>query len=414
VPPNLSQCGSKLGLASEGKGAPRSRHLPAAETSPGRFENIEPINAGGAPAMLRLLQTSDLHLGARNVDLGEAAATLRDRRFAAFERTLALAISEQVNLVLIVGDLFDTNNVTRGLVGRVAKALAAVAAAGIKTVILPGDHDRLDPSSVYHAFDLGALAGTPGSVTVLDPAAGPAGDLALADLGLRITARFPAPDLPDDRWRIGLVHRLVRPRDDEVAGAGVDYLAVGGPHEAASGTAADVAWGASGAPDLVDAGRDRAGEVLLVRFDERGERRSVSVERHRVGTTRFEALSLDVGALPDDTAVAEAIAARADGGAGADLILDVRLTGAWPDSLEADPDALQASLRGRFLNLRIRNEASPVLSGAAAPPPETVGGAFVRDLEARIATPVEGDPPADELREALRLGRRLLLEQGGG
>ncbi len=363
--------------------------------------------------MLRLLQTSDVHLGARAVDLGEAAATLRDRRFAAFERTLALAVSEKVNLVLVVGDLFDSNNVTRSLVSRVAASLATLAKAGIRTVILPGDHDRLDATSAYRAFDLAALAGAPGSVVILDPSAGPAGDLTLADLDLRISARFPAADLPDDRWRLGLVHRSVRPRDDEIAGAGVDYLAVGGPHEAASGTAADVAWGASGAPDLVDAGRDRAGEVLLVRFDERGDRRAVAVERHRIGTTRFEAISLGLGAFPNDAALSAAIAARADGGAGADLILDVRLTGAWPNSLEADPEALEAGLRSHFLGLRVHSEASPVLTGPAAPSAETVAGAYIRDLEARIATPVAGDPPVDELREALRLGRRLLLERGG-
>jgi hypothetical protein len=358
--------------------------------------------------MLRLLQTSDLHLGARDAAMGEAAASLRDRRFAAFERSLALAISEKVNVVLIVGDLFDSNAVTRGLVGRLAAGFARLAAAGIRTVILPGDHDRLDSSSVYRAFDLAALAGVPGSVVVLDPVAGPAGDLTVDELGLTITARFPAPDLRDDRWRVGLVHRLARPRDDEIAGAGVDYLAVGGPHEEASGSAADVAWGASGAPDLVDVRRDRAGEIVLVRLDEKGDRRSVSVERRRVGTTRYEALSLDLAGFSDDDALEAAIAARADGGAGADLILDVRLTGAWPDALEADSEALEMALRPRFLNLRIRNEARPTLSGEAAPPAETVGGAFIRDFENRSAAPVEGDPPPDELLEALRLGRRLL------
>jgi hypothetical protein len=363
--------------------------------------------------MLRLLQTSDLHLGARDVDLGEAAATLRERRAAAFERSLALAVSEQVNVVLIVGDLFDTNAVTRGLVSRVAAGFAGLAAAGIRTVILPGEHDRLDSSSVYQAFDLAALTGVPGSVVVLDPTAGPAGDVTINELGLTITARFPAPDLRDDRWRVGLVHRLVRPRDDEIAGAGVDYLAVGGPHEEASGSAADVAWGASGAPDLVEVRRDRAGEIIFVRLDERDDRRAVSVERRRVGTTRYETLSLDLGGLADDSTLAAAIAARADGGAGADLILDVRLTGTWPDSLDADPEALESALRPRFLNLRIRNEARPTLSAAAAPPAETVAGAYIRDLEARIATPVEGDPPPDELLEALRLGRRLLTGPAG-
>lgn len=359
-------------------------------------------------ALLRLLQTSDLHLGARDVDLGEAASILRERRAVAFERSLALATSEKVDLVLVVGDLFDSNAVTRSLVDRVAGWLAGLAGAGIRTVILPGDHDRLDAASVWRAVDLPALAGAPGLVSVLDPSAGPSGDLAIAELGLTITGRFPAPDLRDDRWRVGLVHGPARPRDDEIAGAGVDYLAVGGQHEAASGTAANVAWGASGAPEIVDWRRDRAGEVLLVRLDEHGDRRSVGVERRRVGTTRYESITLDLAAFPDDAALEAAIVARGDGGAGADLILDVRLSGAWPDEVEADPERLEAALRGRFLQVRVRNEASPTLSGAAAPPAETVLGSFIRDLEARIAAPGEGDPPPDELREALRLGRRLL------
>ncbi|HEY7828432.1 MAG TPA: metallophosphoesterase, partial [Candidatus Limnocylindrales bacterium] len=139
--------------------------------------------------MLRLLQTSDLHLGARAVDLGEAGAVLRERRAAAFERSLALALSEQVNVVLIVGDLFDTNAVTRALVSRVAAGLGGLARAGIRTVILPGDHDPLEPASVWRAFDLAGLAEAAGLVTILDPASGPAGDVALADLGLTITGR---------------------------------------------------------------------------------------------------------------------------------------------------------------------------------------------------------------------------------
>ncbi|HEY2887628.1 MAG TPA: hypothetical protein VGJ17_03375, partial [Candidatus Limnocylindrales bacterium] len=136
--------------------------------------------------------------------------------------------------------------------------------------------------------------------------------------------------------------------------------------------------------------------------------------RHRVGSTRYEALALDLGGFKDDAALEAAIAARADGGAGADLILDVHISGAWSDALEADPEALEARLRPRFLGLRVRTDASPALSSGAIPSAETVGGAYIRDLEARIATPVDGDPPADELREALRLGRRLLIARSGG
>jgi hypothetical protein len=44
------------------------------------------------------------------------------------------------------------------------------------------------------------------------------------------------------------------------------------------------------------------------------------------------------------------------------------------------------------------------------PPPATITGSFLRDLESRIAEAesVGGGDSAAELREALRLGRRLL------
>ena len=55
----------------------------------------------------------------------------------------------------------------------------------------------------------------------------------------------------------------------------------------------------------------------------------------------------------------------------------------------------------------------PALSEGALPPPDTIAGAFIRDVEARIAE-LEADPSdattieAAELRDVLRLGRLLL------
>src|SRR5262245_2307200 len=50
---------------------------------------------------LRLLHTADVHLGARHADLGDRAATQRERQFAAFVATIDPAITEKVDLVLI-------------------------------------------------------------------------------------------------------------------------------------------------------------------------------------------------------------------------------------------------------------------------------------------------------------------------
>ena len=122
--------------------------------------------------MLRIIHTADVHLGARHDDLGEQASAQRERQFAAFVATIDLAIAEKVDLVLIAGDLFDSNVQPRRSVERVAAQLKRLAAAKIRTVILPGTHDAYDRASIYRAYDLKGLSGsTPDDdwVTVLTP-----------------------------------------------------------------------------------------------------------------------------------------------------------------------------------------------------------------------------------------------------
>ncbi|GIW19773.1 MAG: hypothetical protein KatS3mg065_0069 [Chloroflexota bacterium] len=124
------------------------------------------------PRVLRALHTADVHLGARHADLGPQASAQRERQFAAFRAAIDLAIAERVDLVLIAGDLFDSNTQPRRSVERVAAELARLAAAKIRTVIVPGTHDVYDRASIYRAYDLAALAGQPPDsdlVTVLTP-----------------------------------------------------------------------------------------------------------------------------------------------------------------------------------------------------------------------------------------------------
>src|SRR6185436_6660626 len=122
--------------------------------------------------MLRMLHTADVHLGARHADLGDAATAQRERQFAAFKAAIDLALAERVDLVLIVGDLFDSNTQPRRSVERVAAELERLAKSRIRTVITPGTHDCYDRSSIYRAYDLKTLAGsTPDDdlVTIVTP-----------------------------------------------------------------------------------------------------------------------------------------------------------------------------------------------------------------------------------------------------
>jgi hypothetical protein len=135
----------------------------------------------------------------------------------------------------------------------------------------------------------------------------------------------------------------------------------------------------------------------------------VTVDARTVGRTRFEQLDIDAAVLAGQPALVAAIGAKAD----PDLVLDVRLTGVRPDELDVHPDEVEEQLKGSFLRVRVRDASQPALTTGAIPSPDTIPGAFIRNVEGRIAE-LEADAGPDavaeaaELRDVLRLGRLLL------
>ena len=120
----------------------RSR-VPVGSPSPGHHGTA--TREGSRTAMLRLLHTADVHLGARHADLGEAAAAQRERQFAAFRAAVDLAIAEKVDLFLVAGDLFDSNVQPRRSVERVAAELRRLAAGPHPLGARPGHARRVRP-----------------------------------------------------------------------------------------------------------------------------------------------------------------------------------------------------------------------------------------------------------------------------
>ena len=387
--------------------------------------------------MLRLLHTADVHLGARHADLGDAAAAQRERQFAAFSAGVDLALAEKVDLFLIAGDLFDSNTQPRRSVERVAAELGRLAKGRVRTVIIPGTHDVYDRSSVYRAYDMAALAGTRPAdelVTVLTPERRWI-HLAAIDAVVHgpvfATKRAPhsplrdlaAVETPPATWKIGLLHAaLAIPgrtdhdevviTTDEIAASGLDYLALGHWHSAQTAKAGRVTYAYAGAPEPIAVDQDRAGKVLLVTLDGRDSRRSVTVEERTVGKTVFERLELDAAKIESQPALVARLMAMAN----PDMVLDVRLIGVRRDDLDVDPAEVEASLRGAFLRVRVRDLGRPALSEGLLPPAETISGAFIRNVEGRIADlEALGDDTsvgeAEELRDVLRLGRLLLAGQ---
>ena len=367
--------------------------------------------------------------------MGDAAVTQRERQFAAFRASIDLALAERVDLVLVAGDLFDSNAQPRRSVDRVAAELGRLVQARIRVAIIPGTHDVYDRASVYRAYDLPAMGGSGGPsglITLLTPER-PWVHIAALDTVVHgpvfATKRAPYSPLrdlpgaiagsPSATWRIGLLHASIaipgKVDQDEVvvttgdiAASGLDYLALGHWHSAQSARAGTVTYAYSGAPEPVAVDQDRAGKVLLVTLEERDGRRVVEVEERVVGRTRFAKLDVDAGTIASQPGFVARLGAKAD----ADLVLDVRLTGVRSDELDLEFSEIEAALKGSFLRLRLRDASVAAPMEGAAPPPETVAGAFLIDIGGRIAALEAAGrsetAEAAELRDALRLGRLLL------
>jgi len=397
--------------------------------------------------MLRIIHTADVHLGARHDDLGEQASAQRERQFAAFTAAIDLALAEKVDLVLVAGDLFDSNVQPRRSVERVAAQLKRLGEAKIRTVVIPGTHDCYDRSSIYRAYDIKTLAGSTADddlVTVMTPDTpsihlpaldtvvhGPvfptkrAPHSPLRDIATAAGQDAIASGQPGATWRVGMVHGSIAipgktDRDevvittDEIAATQLDYLALGHWHAAQQGKAGGVTYAYAGAPEAVALDQDRAGKVLRVDLEDVAGQHKVTVTEHQVGKTRFEKRDIDAATIKDQPALIKSLGGTAD----PDLVLDARIVGVRPDELDLDLDEIEVALAPSFLKVRVRDTSLPALTEGSLPSADTIAGAFIRDLEARIAELEAVQPAADgtapgsdeaaELRDALRLGRLLL------
>jgi DNA repair protein SbcD/Mre11 len=221
------------------------------------------------------------------------------------------------------------------------------------------------------------------------------------------------------RWRVGLIHGSLRVAgvveaddvlflEDEVAASGLHYLALGHWHSFRQGVQGDTTWAYAGAPEPVAVDQDGAGQVLIVDLDERDGREYVSIRSHVIGRTTFKHVDVDAADVGSQVALVEQLRVSAD----PDLVLDVRIVGILPDDLEIQEEEIERQLALSFFKVRVRSRAVPAEPEGDLPPPDTIVGAFIRDLEERItAADASGDADgALELRDSLRLGRILLAD----
>ena len=252
---------------------------------------------------LTLLHTADWHLGRRFPAFErEQELRLTRARLDAVGRILDLAESRNVDAVLCAGDLFDHPSPPEEWWGGVLREFQRRDWQR-PVVLLPGNHDPLTPSSLYHPAHP-FRARLPAYVHVVDakswqlplgedavvvatPCTSHAGQTDLA-------ASLPRREAGDERIRIGLVHGQTFDIEGHqtnfpiargtAAERGLDYLAIGDTHafrDVEPDAPAPTVY--PGAPEATNFGERDTGNVALV-FVPLDRRRRTMVRPETIGS----------------------------------------------------------------------------------------------------------------------------------
>lgn len=122
------------------------------------------IDRASCGQQVRFLHTSDWQLGmTRHYLAPEAQARFTGDRIDAIRRIGALAAEVGAEFIVVAGDVFEHPNLPRA---DIARALGAMAEAGVPIYLLPGNHDPLGVASIYESEPF--KANKPAAVHVLD------------------------------------------------------------------------------------------------------------------------------------------------------------------------------------------------------------------------------------------------------
>ncbi len=359
---------------------------------------------------MRFVHTADVHLGRSGRAFGTAAPEHRQRLMQAFERCLACCRDYEAQLLIIAGDLFDSPRPPERTAQRVRSLLGDLASQSqvVATILIPGTHDPIAPGSICERW---LAEGLPDGVHLLSVE-----QPTLNIPELEVTVHFATdpgklqPD-PQANMNLGLLHGSVQIpglvdedeaiiTEEQIAGCGMDYLALGHWHSFGDYSQQDVVALYPGSPEIVGLDQAEQGQVLVVDLDDEGQ---ASWERVTTGTLQSRQQDLDLADFANLEELIQSILKLAD----ADAILDTRLVGMAPEQMVVDHDRILERVEEQFFRIRLTDESYADWEEIGPEPSGLVAGRF-RELMKERFKAAETDEHRQVIQQARSLGLALL------
>ena len=358
---------------------------------------------------MKFIHGADFHLDSPFGALSAKQAAARRRESREIPRRLANYVNQNnVELVLLAGDLFDSANVFRETGEALAEALGQMEA---EVFISPGNHDWYGPGSPWatvtwpenvHVFQENALtaAELPQWNLVIH-----GGAFTAPEQGRSLLAGFTAQ--PDGKRHFGLLHGEIDPPEarynpisrQEIAQSGLDYLALGHIHKRTEPFRVEktlCAW--PGCPE--GRGFDELGEKGFYEgnLTENGK---ISLKFIPFARRRYEILEADVTGK-DPRAAVEALLPEDS----AQHLFRVLLTGETGAG-GVDVSGLQELLADRCCALDVRDHTRMAEDVWARAEEDSLRGLFLQSLRRQLDG-AEDDETRERVTQAARFGLAAL------
>jgi DNA repair exonuclease SbcCD nuclease subunit len=307
---------------------------------------------------------------------GRAARRVREERLAAGRRVVDVANRRGAEFLVVAGDLFEDNAVGGTLVQQTGDVLAAFEGP---VYLLPGNHDPLQPGSVWE-HPVWESHENLHLLSEAEPVEVTGGTLHPCPVREKHSRSDPTRVIPDagEGIRVGIAHGTVEgvpvetpdfpvPRD-AADRRGVSYLALGHWHSTSRFASPDGAerMAYCGTHETTRFGERDSGNVLLVTIP--APAAAPEIEVVPTGGLAWLDLREEVRS-PEDL---EEIRNHIEGASAPErTLLRLRLSGALPAAAFAELDRIREVALSRFLGARIDADA-------IRPSPEDTG--WIEDL----------------------------------
>jgi DNA repair exonuclease SbcCD nuclease subunit len=316
----------------------------------------------------RFIHTGDLHLDSPFVGLSaeappNVAATLREATILAWRNIVELALTEEVDFLLVAGDAFEHAN--RTLRGQLAfrDGLARLADAGIRSFIVTGNHDPLDgwePSVTWpqlsHRFPAKQVTAQPVERDGVEIARIYGISYHQRDITANLAKRFERD--ANAPFAIGLLHANVGGIEGaanyapcslaDLRASGMDYWALGHIHAHRILSKKQPLAVYCGNPQGRDTGETDPRGCYLVTVDDSGHAKA---KFKPMDVVRWQLIDVPIDALETEEALVDAVAVAVDAArteSGRSIVARVQLSGRGP---------LHESLAGRAIRDDVRSAA---------------------------------------------------------